>query len=176
MEYKFNPIPQEIIDDIKNYLEPIVDTEEGGFLLGERSWNEDKSILTVTVKEFVKVKNNFSKYDLENINMKAQVLPVEEIGYYPDPEEYMKILARTKSMNEQSDLMLVGFVHSHPMWMGFPSRYDLTHVDRTPGYIMAIYSGLEKNIRVWYVLQNKENNKWSTNSLSLAAVELAATL
>ena len=173
---KINPISAELVQSIKEYLKNCTEFEEGGLLLGSRIWNEDKSSLTVQVDKFVKIKSNFKAHGLSKEDLKARILPGEEIGYYPDPEEYLKVVEGTKSMNPSSEVMIVGFVHNHPHWEAFPSRYDLTHVTRDLGYVMAIYSNLRDHVRFWYVIENKDETKWSKNSSSLAAVELAVTL
>lgn len=171
-------MPEGIVNEIKTYLGPHTYYEEGGMLLGIRTWNEDK--LTVEVKEFVPIKSNFKAYGIDYESLLENSLPGEEIGYYADPDLQYQVLQRTKTYDQDAELMWVGFVHNHPRkgWTPNPSLYDLHLTNKTFGYIMAIYANSTNELKIWYT-QNKGKEQWQETtkpSSSLAAVELAATL
>lgn len=171
-------IDSQIVDEMKNYLRKFDTIEEGGLLLGNKTIaNHDNSNICVKITEFCPIKSTFNKYEFDKGYQITQNLPGEEIGYYPDPEEYMNVLKRTKSFID-TDLLNVGFIHNHFRWEANPSFYDLKHVTKTIGYIMAIYTNLHDHIKFWYVTQQMQKEKWtkSQKSSSSAAVELAAIL
>lgn len=168
-------IDPKIVNEIKIYLKKFDTVEEGGLLLGNKIITN--SDMRIKVTEFCPIKSTFKKYDFDAGYQAAQILPGEEVGYYPDPEEYMNVLKRTKSFID-TDLLNVGFVHNHFKWEANPSSYDLKHVMKTIGYVMAIYTNLHDHIKFWYVTQQMQKEKWtkSQKSSSSAAVELAAIL
>lgn len=166
-----------IVQQAKEYLKPFTGHEEGGLFLGTRTIIKEPFSVQVKITELAIVKTKFAQYQFDQQYRRQNILPDDDIGYYPDPEKFMEVLSRTKSEDDTSDLQLTGFLHNHCNGEANPSAYDLTHVDRTPGYVMAIYSNRRDHIKFWYVLQTiGEKWKRSGQSLSLAAVELAAIL
>lgn len=167
------------LTEAKKYLSPYIDHEEGGLLLGTRKWNEDRSLLIVTVRKFIPIKTAHESWNISKDEMCDLVLPSEVVGYYPNPSEVFKIKERIKPFNEKSDLVEVGFVHNHMNFPANPSIYDRTHVCREFGYIMAIYSNKFNHLKCWYISQITETQKqWqmSKELSSLAQVELAHIL
>jgi hypothetical protein len=174
MEYTLVQNP-EVYDKIIAYLEPFLDHEEGGYLLGKRVYNEDKSNVIITIEEFVPVKSSYSSWDITEEERTNLGLPAKQIGYYPDPNEAFKIAERVFPLNEKSDQVILGFAHNHMKYLPNPSVYDLSKVSRQFGYLMPIYSNSTKQLKIW-VVTKEHIEEWESKKYgSLAQVELEAT-
>jgi proteasome lid subunit RPN8/RPN11 len=86
--------------------------------------------------------------------------------YVPHPDEYMKILMKTKLFNKKSNLDLSAIIHTHPHNMGIPSEYDVKGAQWKTVYL--IYGMVDKVHRAWFwdgekftgIMVNNEQDSW----------------